>query len=60
MSPRLAISAAISVLTMAIFALSSTTRAPEPFGRDAAKAEIRAEEPQSAHPSFGPVSELVR
>ena len=45
MSPRLAISAAISVMLMAAFALSATHPAAQPFGGGAGDGAIRADLP---------------
>jgi hypothetical protein len=61
MSPRLAISAAISVLMMVGFALSSTGRAPESFGFGAAQdAGVRAAMPAASHGVFGPAPGIFR
>jgi hypothetical protein len=43
MSPRLAISAAISIMLMASFVLSATRPADEPFGGAATGGMVRAE-----------------
>jgi hypothetical protein len=60
MSPRLAISAAISILVMAGFVLSSTGRAPEPFGYHAARDEVRVATPTPPHSWFGPEPTVFR
>jgi hypothetical protein len=61
MSPRLAISAAISILVMAGFVLSTTGRAPEPFGYEAPQeAGVRAEAQTASHSWFGPAPSLFR
>jgi hypothetical protein len=60
MSPRLAISAVISVLMMAGYLLSATGRAPEPFGSDGAPAEVRAEAPTPVHSSLGSAIDVFR
>jgi hypothetical protein len=60
MSPRLAISAAISVLMMAGFALYSTAPEPEPFGPDAAQSEVRAATLKPAVSWLAPPPNLFR
>jgi hypothetical protein len=60
MSPRLAISAAISILVMAGFALSSSAPAPEPFGADAAQSETHAATLAPADSGMAPPPRLFR